>query len=340
MAPDSPAWGAWLRTVPHDFYHRPGYLALTAELAGARAEAAAVDDGPRRWWIPYLVRPLDGVDGLAGQVGEDLTSPYGYPGPLANTVDAGFVQRASWAFAEAMAARGRVAGFFRLHPLLGVEDSTLPGSVVERGETVYVDLRRDEDRLWRETASGLRRDIRRSERAGIRASFEPPRPHLDAFMGMYDATMRLVGASPAYFFPGRYYEALVDVLEDELWMAVARDSHDEIIAASLFAHAGPVVQYHLSGSSEAGRRVDASKYLMHAARDWARRRGATSLHYGGGVGGAKDGLFAMKARFAATRATFRTWQPIFDATRYQALVDLRSANGGRSDPAFFPAYRA
>ncbi len=49
-------WQKYLDTIPHDFYHLPGYLALEAKRHDAIAEAAIVTEGESTFFLPYLVR--------------------------------------------------------------------------------------------------------------------------------------------------------------------------------------------------------------------------------------------------------------------------------------------
>jgi Acetyltransferase (GNAT) domain len=49
-------WQKYLDTIPHDFYHLPGYLALEAKRHEAIAEAVIITDGESIFFFPYLIR--------------------------------------------------------------------------------------------------------------------------------------------------------------------------------------------------------------------------------------------------------------------------------------------
>lgn len=97
------------------------------------------------------------------------------------------------------------------------------------------------------------------------------------------------------------------------------------------------------GSNDKYRNLSPSKVLLDDALRWARSRGLSVMHLGGGRGGQEDALFWFKSRFSPRRHTFHTGRWVLDRAGYRELLDRRSAalpDGDRLDPGFFPAYRA
>src|SRR5690606_29073526 len=91
---------------------------------------------------------------------------------------------------------------------------------------------------------------------------------------------------------------------------------ESILASAIFIEVGGLVQYHLSGSDPASLKLQPTKLLLDHVRTWAKERGCTRLHLGGGTGGAADSLFKFKAGFGSGRHRFRTWRAILDADAY------------------------
>ena len=89
---------------------------------------------------------------------------------------------------------------------------------------------------------------------------------------------------------------------------------------------------------------------LDAIAQWARGRGNSIVHLGGGVGGAiDDSLFAFKAGFSHRRHPYRTLRLVADQQRYHALIQEQARRVGSTTeellssgffPAYFPAYRA
>ena len=103
----------------------------------AATPVAFVHSGERHTFLlPLLLRAVPGSAGI------DAVSPYGYPGPAS---DAPLDDDTSWRAAvaslhECLSARGVVACFVRLHPLLPGRLDALArtGTVVQHGHTVSI----------------------------------------------------------------------------------------------------------------------------------------------------------------------------------------------------------
>ena len=344
IPPESPAWSELLETTRHDFYHLPSYARMSAVTEKGEPYGLFVTEAGRSLFLPLIIRSIPHADGA-----RDATSPYGYPGTL---VIAPEEERASFArdallFARAwLSSQGIVSLFVRQNPVLGpaVDFSGAEGAAsVSHGETIVIDLRATEEAMWSQTMSGHRNEINRSVRAGHVASIDTEFRHLDRFVAIYQDTMARVGASAYYFFDRAYITALREALGPSLSLAVVTIG-DVVAAAGLFVETCGIVQYHLSGTDPAFMKERPTKLMLHHVRGWAKARGNTVMHLGGGVGGAEDSLFKFKAGFSKGRAAFHTLRMIADPPRYAALTSERDARkDAPQEPhtlaGFFPAYR-
>lgn len=336
----APRWTALLERVRHDFYHLPSYARVSAAADGGDVKGLLVEEGGRAMLLPLVSRAIAG-DARAW----DATSPYGYPGPL---VEAPEGEREAFATAAFEAARGPlreegcVSIFARLHPLLGPIPRPAGAAVVQHGETVPIDLTRSDDELWKDTMSGHRNEINRAVRAGHRASIDEGFIHLRRFVDIYRETMSRVGASAYYFFDLDYVVALREALGSKLKIAVV-EIGDVVAAAGLFVETCGIVQYHLSGTDPAFLRERPTKLMLHHVRTWAKARGNTVMHLGGGLGGAEDSLFKFKAGFSKLRTPFHTLRMVVDPDAFRSLSVARHPELQPASLAdlggFFPAYR-
>src|SRR4051795_5579400 len=179
VRPDGPTWPAFLAELDHDVYHLPGYVALSARLAGASDEATPqaliARDGDRAMFLPVVVRAVPGAPGW-----RDAISPYGYPGPLVlGAEDPPFRAAASASIIDHLRRERVVSLFVRMHPLLNreVDGFENVGAIVEHGQTVSIDLRAPADALWAATRSGHRNEINRAIRSGARAFLDEEWSH-------------------------------------------------------------------------------------------------------------------------------------------------------------------
>jgi hypothetical protein len=344
LTPGDDRWRAFLEQTPHDFYHLPGYVELTARQENGQGEAVLATAADDFFFLPYVVRS---VADLAGQEDSrcsgDICSPYGYPGPLVRGSTVDFLRSAVRQWTATMRERQIASGFFRFHPLFSVPAGGLNGcgSLTMHGQTVSMDLTLDEDVIWRSVRRDHQMRIKQLRKKGFQATVEPAARSMDEFISIYQETMDRVGAATYYYFPPAYYEELSAVLGERLWIGSVRQPSGEIVASALFIACGPIVQYHLSGTRTAALALAPTKLLLDHGWRWARARGCRVLHLGGGVGSAEDSLFHFKAGFSDRRHPYHTWQVVFLEDIYEKLTLRRRAMASTPmRPGYFPAYRA
>ena len=164
--------------------------------------------------FPLLLRELEEVTpGFPGEW-RDVTSVYGYAGPLASPPPLPEETRARWiSFVDAFFRDQHVvSAFSRLHPLL--EQTSLLqgfGEVVPVGWTLSLDLRQSEEEQWNGFRRNHRQDIKRLIALGVTCE-QAGVEQLDEFIEMYYDTMDRVGASPLYYFSKHYFTRLLEDL--------------------------------------------------------------------------------------------------------------------------------
>ena len=321
-------WSRWLEALPHDFYHTAAYHRFSQESGEGEAVLAVYGSRERFLAWPYLLRPL-------GQL-RDITSVYGYSGPLAfgcQSHDDPFLNRARREIRELWRSEQAVSAFTRLHPLL--ENHRWAGDAAASGSTVSIDLTLDEAVIWRDYQPGLRNRIHHGRRLGLATEIDEPWRRLEDFAGFYQATMLRNHAAPSYFFSVDYFHRLKRALGSHAWLFLTRCRGD-IAAAGIFIEYGGVVQNHFSVNNQKYLHLAPTKVLLDDVRRWAKARGTRVFHLGGGRGSKHDSLFAFKAAFSRRRHVFYTSRWVLDARTYGSLCE------GLPVPAaeFFPAYRA
>ena len=336
----NPRWLRLLERARHDVYHLPAYVAHAARHEAATPAALLAEMGDHGVLLPVLVRSLPRELG-APDDWRDAATPYGYPSPIATPgADEPTLATLVGALAALCRAHAIVTLFARLHPILTLPWSVLSqsGAVVDHGETVAIDLGPASEELDRGLRKNHRQVVRRLREGGytvVRDDWS----RLDAFCAIYEATMTRVGARALYHFPRAYFQGLREALRGSVHLTCALSPTGEVAAASIDSELGGIVQALFAGTATAHLKAAPDRLLVVSLRDWAKARGATVLHLGGGLGGRRDSLFDYKAGFGPGRAVFSTWRLVADAARYDKLVGLR-ARAGAGDPTFFPLYRS
>jgi hypothetical protein len=333
-----------------DFYHLPEYH-LVAEKNGEGVGMLFVyREASRMAAWPFLLRPVETVDGLEviGKGFHDATSVYGYPGPIGSPGarnDPEFLNRFGSTLQAAAKDLKVVSMFSRLNPLLENVDLVCGvGTVVGLGETVSIDLSPSPETQWSRYRKSHRYEIRRARKQGVQAYQDQDWVNFDEFVRLYTVTMQKVDADQRYLFDRCHFLRLREALGERLQLFVA-ELGSVVCSAALFVHTGNIIQYHLSGSDPDYAKMAPSKLVLDEARLWGNATGAHFLHLGGGVGSSEDSLFLFKAGFSPLRHKFLVWRCIVLPDVYSRLVDARRAwlaENGQELAAtdFFPLYRA
>ena len=350
-----PAWDDWLRQVPRDIYHTAGYH--TYAHGSGEGEPFLFVAGDRRCGLawPYLLRQVSQVPELSGSDAADVTSVYGYSGPLAWGCAQGDPFLAS-AWSELVGVwldQRVVSAFTRFHPLLGNaslmlgmraegDDDAESEPVAEIGRTVSIDLSISEDAARAGYSASLRRQIRNYRQAGLTTTHDEDWTDLGAFTNLYRETMDRNGANDYYFFDTADFERLHAAVDGQVHLLVTRLG-DVVGAAGLFTEFNGIVQEHLVAANEALASISPYKVLVDDVYAWAKKRGNTVFHLGGGRGAHEDSLFEFKRRFSPRRHPFSTGRWILDGAAYRDLVETRGSvigGDGFFDPGYFPTYRS
>ena len=336
-----PRWMAFLQSAPHDFYHLPGYVELSAEQEGGAAAAFWAEDGPYGMLAPFVLRPVpDSLDRGSGL--QDASAPYGYPGPLLKgqppeEVVTAFLR----AFFEVGSNAGIVSAFFRFHPLLEIPPGPFHrfGTLLEHGETVYVDLTLEPEELSRQTRVNHRADARRLLGEGYQVEVDRWE-RMDAFLRIYGETMRYREADAFYHFDPGYFEALRRCMGDQLHLCAVVAPEGDVAAAGLFTCVDGLMEFHLSGTADAYRRTGPAKLMLIHMRDWAKAHGQRLMHLGGGVGCQADSLAFFKQGFSRLRGRYSTFRMVLKPDCYHRLVRRRIWGEPPAEATdYFPAYR-
>jgi serine/alanine adding enzyme len=313
MEVDPGDWNALLaRLALDDVYLRREYVESACRLEAGEPLFLHAEDTV----FPCIRREFRGR--------RDVTTPYGYGGPVAAGGDAG----AFYAGYEHWCREGGVVStFVRFHPLYANQRYARI-HLEPLGATIAWRLQGDE--LFERLHPHHRRVIRKAQRAEADVRVVE-RPRLDAFVALYERTMSRLDADAFYLFTAEYWESLAAL---PCLLVEARLDGD-LAAAVLCFEAKPWLHYHLGASSDEGRRRGASHLVLYQAASWGRERGYELLHLGGGVGGRDDSLYEFKRRFdPGGEREFAVGKAIHDESAYRELAGSIGLDG------FFPAYRA
>jgi len=326
---------ALARIEERDFCHLPAFSRLAEECGQGEARLLAFHEGEVTMAFPVLLREVPRA------ARRDVTSVYGYAGPVASTRTVpeetrqaflGFVE-------EFLREQQVVSAFSRLHPLLA-QSALLEGygKVAPVGWTLSLDLSASEEEQRAGYRRNHRQDIRKLNELGVVCE-EAGLEQLDDFIAMYYHTMDRVGAAPEYYFSRDYFARMFADMPEVTHLFMCAQG-GVAVAGGIFTVCRGIVQWYFSGTRADYAGPPPAKLLFDVARQWAKATGAHTLHLGGGVGGRRDSLYHFKAGFTHREHIYSTWRHIVDPAAYEELCRAAGVQtDGEPNRAYFPRYR-
>ena len=342
----------WLELIQqtgnYDFYHLPFYHLLSRSLNEGEPVLFQYQEDSYLICLPLLLRPIDAVQGLeeCGRGYKDATSVYGYAGPLCSSrnIPGDVVLRFQESLKAELERLCVVSLFSRLHPIAAnISLIQNLGTCRLEGHTVSIDTSLPLDIQYNSFRRNHRKDIERLRSVGMVCREGSSMREIQAFVEIYDESMKRIGATENYFFPEWWYEGFLGSAEatNRLFLCYL---DDEPICGGLVAMCNGLVQMHLAATRTEWMARSPLKLLFDHVRLWAAEQHASVLHLGGGVGAKADSLYRFKSGFSKTRHCFHTWRWIIDEPVYDMLARAKgkSIENQELSPGdgFFPRYRA
>lgn len=263
----------------------------------------------------------------------DTTTAYGYGGPWIEG-EPDLVQFAKhfdlWAKKNNV-----VCTFLRFHPLIKNAETFRTVLPVRRiGPTAAWNLKKD-DGLIEGMAKGHRKTFRRAHKAGLEIRIQSNPVSMDEFKSIYHKSMNRLSADGFYHFEDGYWKSALEKLGTNT-LLVEAIYEDETVAAVWCLFSENFLHFHLSGTTDEGRRHGGSVLCRVAAAQWAKENGINTAHFGGGVGGEDSTLLTWKRRFDESNPPLD-----FYVSNLVHLEEAYSQIAAEYEPnSFFPPWRS
>lgn len=338
---DRAAWlAAWERWPGREPFAHPEYVRLFARPCD-RAVCAVGEDEGGAILFPLVLRPLAAEPWAApGEPRWDAVSPYGYGGPFAFGAgprdDAAF-----WREHAAWCREARIVSTFARLSLFEEQLPALPGPADARGPNVVRSLDPGLEAIWMDYERSVRANVKAAERCGVEIEVDPTGARLEAFIEVYEHTMRRRGATGFYFFPREFFEALVRRLPGQFAFFHALHG-GAVVSSELILRSRDHAYMLLSGTRAEAYPLRPNDLLRHRTVAWAAAEGIRAYVLGGGYEPG-DGVFRHKRNFAPRgQLPFRVACLVHDEGAARELEARRAAADGAGwapRPGYFPRYR-
>ncbi|NRD20157.1 peptidoglycan bridge formation glycyltransferase FemA/FemB family protein [Winogradskyella eckloniae] len=323
-------WNSILEHIEnYDFYHTYEYHNIS-KIEGETPVLLTYTNGDLIVALPMLLRSI------ANSSYYDLTSVYGYAGPICNAdVNSVDFKEFKTAFNTYLERKNIISVFSRLHPYLQ-QDEILEnlGTTASLGDVVNIDvsLPIEQSRMAYGKSNKNQVNKLRKQCEIVKAQ---TKEEILEFVDIYYENMKRLNAKESYFFSKAYFLNFMEINDFQTDILLVRHLEtNTFIAGSMFVKTKNIVQYHLSGTRTEYLRLKPSKLFLDEMRIQATEQGFKVFNLGGGLGSEHDSLFEFKASFSKDFRTFKVWKYIVNQQVYNQLSE------GKADTDFFPKYRS
>ncbi len=338
-------WHELLQSWPgREVMADPNYVRLFARDVD-RVLCAASSTAQGGILYPFILRPV-GSEPWAScdETTWDITTPYGYGGPFAWSVDAKYAEE-FWNQFDAWARDNSVVTSFARLSLFTDERLQFRGEEEDCISNVVRSLTLTSADVWKDYAHKVRKNVNKARRSGLDVRFDSSGELLDAFRDIYSATMQRRGAAAGYHFPRTFVETLVNGLQGQYVFCHVL-SAGRVVSTELVLVSATRLYSFLGGTAEEAFESRPNDLLKHAVIEWGIQNGKTAYVLGGGQEEG-DGIFRYKLSFAPSGVVpFKVGRRVYDPAASERLLQQRLRWEERAgapwspNARFFPVYRA
>ena len=338
---DRDLWYRWLSQLPkikRDIYYNLDYINLYARHEDI-VNCYIFNRGNKVYLYPFIVRPVPEITGYF-----DITTAYGYGGPISNSDDPAFLEEAYARFIEETSKRNIVAEVIKFHPLLNnhlLLEEFYKGVITKICSTVYVDVNLDEQYRWEKDYTPANRNkIKKAKRYHVKIRLGNDDELWEEFKNLYENTMKANKARDFYFFPTNYFNSIKINLPNN-YILISCTLKGNIITVMLVLLGTDYAHVHLIGSNNDFIRLGINNLLHHELIKWCKENGYSKLHIGGGrENNDDDSLLRFKKNFSDKMTSFYIGEHILNKKIYDELCQRSNKENAENTTDHLLKYRS
>lgn len=273
----------------------------------------------------------------------DISSPYGYSGPLVEAYKkeerTELIELFYEKFEKFCKDNKVVSEFIKFSPILKNHENM--DSVLQ---TVYLKKMlatnlETQENIDAEIRKSRKKSIRKTRKFGFETEIIVAPKSLDEQMKIYYDTMDRKDATEAFLFSKAYFEKILNTLSEKL-LIVNIKNEGKLVAFGLRFLSGDTIYAHLAGTLREYLECSPTNISYADTITWGHENGYKYLFIGGGLTNSEeDSLYEFKRTFSQkTDFDFYIGKKVWNQRDYDYLVTLAS-DTAIENKGFFPQYR-
>lgn len=250
----------------------------------------------------------------------DISSIYGYSGPLSTSADSGFLKKA-WEAFDVWAKKNKViAEFTRFSIYANTKLYAHPSSKIEFNRYAAVSYLPDnKEDLMGLLGSKTRNMIRKAIRSGLVSKELDPKEWLSKFRALYDNTMDRNQATFFFMYDDDYFNKLLSMPSNDVKL-IGVFKGEEMIASAIAIIYQECALYHLGASKTEYSNLGSGNLCLFFLSQNLIDHGVKFLNLGGGrTTSDDDALYKFKKNNSTHVEDYSIGKRIIDKEGYEVL---------------------
>lgn len=319
------------------------YRAYLSKSPDSKALLWLMQEDDFAFCYPFVLTPVSGNSEVFLQKYHqyyDISTVYGYGGPLVNNLSKSFVKKAWNCFDEWAQEEKVVAEFTRFSPYSNNYLLAHPKASVELNRKLAVSYLPDSQEIfWQSLDSKTRNMIRKAKKQGLYVE-EMPLSCIKQFQELYNSTMDRNDASNFFYYDNQYYQELMALGHNTLKLFGIYHQAKLVSAAIILIHNNCAL-YHLSATDSQYNSFGAGNLALWHISNYLIEQGVLFFSLGGGrTTKPNDSLWRYKRSNAIGETSFYIGKRIINTTIYHEMVDLWTTAKGQVPSSALLFYRS
>lgn len=325
-------------------YHSPEYIKFLEKHYDDEAELFVYGDEENFVYYPYFKRRLDKLsfaDKYDSNLSElyDIISSWYYGGPLFSSSNQSYHKELARNFVDSFHRYcmdiNVISEFIRFDPNL--ENHLTFNDLLEvkqNRHTVYVNLNKGKEEIWRDLKGSNRRNINNARKAGVEIVESRSEVDIKLFAEIYNEEMLRKGAPSHLFFSIDFFVHLLKGLSSGFSL-LKIEYNNKVIGGFIIAYGDNMAHHFLSASLPEYWRYRVNNLLFYEAVLWAWNANLSTFDFQGG----RTNVLRFKENFSSLRKTFYTASVIYNNDIYNELCGIGKEVSSLEGRNSFPEYR-
>lgn len=277
---------------------------------------------------PFLVSLIPVGNHISQEKLYDISSVYGYSGPLFNNQDVDFYNKAwnefdSWARDHNIICEFLRFSFYHKNHFFAHPETKITFNRINAVSYLNITLEQHEENLGSKT----RNMINKARSAGVIVKSVEFRDYIKRFDEIYHELMFLNNADKFFLYDAEYYKKL-SALSDNNLKLFGLFKNGQFLGGAIVIIYGKYALYHLGAVSHKAEISGCSNLYLYEIWKYLKSIGVAIFNLGGGRSEAHDDpLLKFKLKNSNARENFQIGTRILNCDKYFSLKEKHVQNG-------------